>query len=55
MRLHERFGISEAGSATLPEPVAATAGRHRRDDGHPAAPIAAGAGARIAGTVIHRG
>jgi len=55
MRLHERFGISEAGSETLPELVAATPGRHRRDDGHPAAPIAARAGARTAATVIHRG
>jgi uncharacterized membrane protein YdfJ with MMPL/SSD domain len=55
MRLHERFGISEAGSATPTELVGAAAGRHRRDDGHPAAPIAAGAGARTAATVIHRG
>ncbi len=55
MWLHERFGISEADSATLPEPVAAAAGRHRRAGGHSAAPIPAGAAARIAATVIDRG
>ena len=55
MRLHERYGISEADSAALPATTDAAAGRHRRADGHSAAVSAANGVARTAATVIDRG
>jgi RND superfamily putative drug exporter len=36
MRLHERFGISEAGSEPLPVAADPAGGRHRRPDAVPA-------------------
>ncbi|HYY01673.1 MAG TPA: MMPL family transporter, partial [Mycobacterium sp.] len=50
MRLHERFGISEAGSEPVPEAADPAGGRHRRPD---AVPAGTGMAAFTATTVVN--
>jgi len=45
--LHERFGISEAGAATLPAVPRRTTGRHRRENVGSAAPAASNGVRRV--------
>jgi RND superfamily putative drug exporter len=55
--LHERFGISEADTATLPAAPRRTTGRHRPENIAPVMPAASNGNraARTAATVSHRG
>jgi RND superfamily putative drug exporter len=52
--LHDRYGISESDSSPVGAAAGPTAGRHRQEDGPPAAP-GASSGVRAAVTVIDSG